>query len=136
MDWVQLSGLFVIVAVAVTSFFILDFKHWLHKRRKTGGSSEGEQDSLDHSATRSLEDEIQSRHEGSPRTQFVIEFEERATMPDRLQHLADTLGITVEQLIKRFIASGMQVFEGDGPAVPGETLEDFFVKNGVLKERK
>lgn len=67
---------------------------------------------------------------------IAIRYSERDTMPDLLKSKADELDITVEQLVKRFICSGMQEYDtNSGPAILGETLEDFFVKNGVLKER-
>ena len=63
-----------------------------------------------------------------------ISFSERETMPDLLMRRAAELNITVEQLIHRFICKGMEDYETtDGPAEPGETLEDFLVKNGVFK---
>lgn len=66
---------------------------------------------------------------------YHIRFHERDTLPDLMEHTASELGITVEQLIKRFICTGMQDYEThDGPAVPGDSLDDFFVKNGALKE--
>ncbi|WP_420390374.1 hypothetical protein [Marinobacter sp.] len=64
-----------------------------------------------------------------------IRFSDRETMPDSLKRRADELDITVEQLIQRFICKGMEDYETtDGPAEPGETLEDFLVKNGVFKD--
>ncbi|MDK8465674.1 hypothetical protein [Marinobacter sp. SS13-12] len=64
-----------------------------------------------------------------------IIFSERETMPDLLERRAAELDITVEQLIRRFICKGMEDYETtDGPAEPGETLEDFLIKNGVLKK--
>ncbi len=63
-----------------------------------------------------------------------IRFSDRETMPDLLKRRADELDITVEQLIQRFICKGMEDYETtDGPAEPGEALEDFLVKNGVFK---
>jgi len=66
--------------------------------------------------------------------EIKIRFDERETMPDKLEKRASELDITVEQLVKRFICTGMQDYEtDDGPAKPGESLDDFFVQNGVLK---
>jgi hypothetical protein len=66
---------------------------------------------------------------------YQIRFHERDTLPDLMERRASELGITVEQLILRFICTGMQDYETlDGPAVPGDSLDDFFVKNGALKE--
>lgn len=65
---------------------------------------------------------------------IAIRYSQRDTMPELLKSKADELDITVEQLVKRFICAGMQEFDTDsGPAILGETIEDFFVKNGVLK---
>lgn len=66
--------------------------------------------------------------------QFVICFNDRETAPDRIEQIAADLRITSAQLIKRFIAEGLATIEPvTGEAVPGESLEDFLVKNGVLK---
>lgn len=65
---------------------------------------------------------------------IAIRYSQRDTMPDLLESKAKDLDITVEQLVKRFICSGMQEFDTDSsPAFPGESLEDFLEKNGVLK---
>lgn len=66
-----------------------------------------------------------------------LHFCERDTLPDLLESEAQELDITVEQLVKRFIADGMRHrFGAKGePAIPGETLEDFLVKNGGLKPK-
>lgn len=65
---------------------------------------------------------------------FTIEFDERELIADELQREANRLDITVEQLIKRFIADAMES-ENSSPCVLGETLEDFLVKNGALRPR-
>jgi hypothetical protein len=62
---------------------------------------------------------------------FNLTFDEREVMVEQLRVEAESLGITVEQLIKRFIADAMEG-EDCSPSVPGETLEDFLVKNGAL----
>lgn len=55
-------------------------------------------------------------------------------MPDRLEELSAKLGITPEQLIRRFIAEGMAgINSNNEPAEPGISLEDFLLKNGVWK---
>lgn len=65
---------------------------------------------------------------------FKVRFNERSTMPDRIERRAAELGITPEQLIKRMISEGMMHYDcDDGPAIAGESLDDFLVKNGVLK---
>lgn len=66
-----------------------------------------------------------------------IRFSERDTLPELMERTAQELDITVEQLIKRFICTGMQEYDDTtGPTIPGKTLDDFLVKNGVLKESK
>ena len=64
---------------------------------------------------------------------FHIEFSDRETIVDRMQAMADERGITVEQLIKRFICDGMRDTKSNRPSIPGNSLDDLFVKNGVLK---
>jgi hypothetical protein len=65
---------------------------------------------------------------------YTITFQSRETLPDRLEAIARELDLTPEQLIKRFIGDGMAKLDGnDGPSAPGETLEDFLVKNEVWK---
>lgn len=67
---------------------------------------------------------------------FVIGFGDRETAPDRIEQIAADLGITSEQLIKRFIAGGLAAIDPQtGEAVPGENLEDFLVRNEVLRPR-
>tara|TARA_R110001606_G_scaffold376206_1_gene534785 strand:+ start:159 stop:404 length:246 start_codon:yes stop_codon:yes gene_type:complete len=65
---------------------------------------------------------------------FTIEFNERELIADELQREASRLDITVEQLIKRFIVDAMES-DDSSPGVPGETLEDFLVKNGALRPK-
>ncbi len=64
---------------------------------------------------------------------YSIEFSDRETIVDRMKVMADESGISVEQLIKRFICDGMRPAHSNKPVIPGQTLDDFFVKNGVLK---
>jgi hypothetical protein len=65
---------------------------------------------------------------------FTIIFDERETMPDRLAAEAESLNLTVEELIKRYVVQCLPLKGGE--AIPGETLDDLFVKNGVLKPKK
>lgn len=66
--------------------------------------------------------------------QYVICFNDRETAPDRIEQLAADLGITSAQLIKRFIAEGLATIESvTGEAIPRENLEDFLVRNDVLR---
>nr|WP_298380703.1 hypothetical protein [uncultured Halomonas sp.] len=65
---------------------------------------------------------------------FTVRFDDRETLPDRLEKLAAEREITPEQLIKRLIVEGIAEIDGEtGACVPGESLEDFLVKNGVWK---
>jgi hypothetical protein len=68
-------------------------------------------------------------------TIFSIEFSDRETIVDRMQTMADELDITVEQLIKRFICDGMHDENDNTPSIPSNSLDDFLVKNGVLKPK-
>lgn len=64
-----------------------------------------------------------------------IRFSERDTLPDLLERRASELDLTVEQLVKRFINEGMRDYRTTTePAAPGNSLDDFFVQNGVLKK--
>lgn len=67
---------------------------------------------------------------------YTVQFDNRETLPDAVEKLAASLDITPSELIKRFIIQGMKPYIGDAaPSVPGESLEDFLVKNGALKPR-
>lgn len=61
----------------------------------------------------------------------------RETMPDRLEHRASKLGITPEQLIRRFVSEGMRGYEqATGPSQPTKTLNDYLVNAGALKSSR
>lgn len=64
-----------------------------------------------------------------------IHYSERDTLPDLLEKRAGELDITVEQLVKRFISEGIRDQMDNGPLIPGESIDDFFVNNGVLKPK-
>lgn len=64
---------------------------------------------------------------------YHIEFSDRETIVDKMKVMADERGISVEQLIKRFICDGMRPAPSNKPIIPGQTLDDFCVKNDVLK---
>jgi hypothetical protein len=66
-------------------------------------------------------------------TVYHIEFSDRETIVDKMKVMADESGISVEQLIKRFICDGMRPAHSSKPIIFGETPDDFFVKNSVLK---
>lgn len=62
-----------------------------------------------------------------------VRYDLNDTMPKLLVKRAEELDITVEQLVKRFISSCMREEFGQAcPAIPGETLQDFLEKNGVI----
>lgn len=63
---------------------------------------------------------------------YSVTFSERETIVDDMQAMANDHDITVEQLIKRFICDGMHRHD-DAPSIPSDSLDDFLVKNGVLK---
>ncbi|WP_417516518.1 hypothetical protein [Marinobacter sp.] len=63
---------------------------------------------------------------------FVIEFNRQERIVDELRKRAAELEITPEQLIKRCIIDSMEDKSANAPAIPGETLDDFLVNNGVL----
>lgn len=63
---------------------------------------------------------------------FVIEYSDRETVFERLCGRAASLDISPEELIKRFIDTGMN--DGDDSlSVTANNLDDFLVANGVLK---
>lgn len=66
---------------------------------------------------------------------FCLEFDERELIVDRLKQKAESLGLTAEQLIKRFVVDAL-AGDDDSPSIPGENLEDFLEKNGVLRPRQ
>lgn len=67
---------------------------------------------------------------------YQISFSDRETLPDKLESVAESLELTPEELIKRFITEGMRSYHPiSGPSIPGNSLDDFFVKSGVLKPK-
>ena len=66
---------------------------------------------------------------------FCLEFDERELIVDRLKQKAESLGLTAEQLIKRFVVDAL-AGDDDSPSIPGENLEDFLEKNGVIRPRQ
>lgn len=65
---------------------------------------------------------------------FTISYSARETLPDRLVSHAASLGITPEELIKRFVDAGMSAELSNEPCQTGNSLDDFFVKNAILKK--
>lgn len=64
-----------------------------------------------------------------------VRYTKRSTMPAKLEAKAQELGLTVSQLCRRFISTGMAQYEPGGDCVPGESLEGFLVTNGLIKPR-
>lgn len=58
---------------------------------------------------------------------FYVEFDEQELIVDRLKRDAESLGLTVEQLIKRFVVDAL-TDDDDSSSIPGENLEDFLEK--------
>ena len=74
------------------------------------------------------------RASGMPK--YTISFDERETLPDLLEERAKELDLTVEQLIKRFILVGMRDYKATPEqSILGTSLEDYLIKNGVLKPK-
>ncbi|WP_286805236.1 MULTISPECIES: hypothetical protein [unclassified Marinimicrobium] len=67
---------------------------------------------------------------------YEISFSDRETLPTHLESVAASLELSPEELIKRFIVEGMRPYNSNFcPSIPGTSLEDFFVQNGVLKPK-
>lgn len=66
---------------------------------------------------------------------FHIEFDERELIVDEIREEASRCGISVEQFIKRLIVDALEG-DSDAESIPGETMEDFLVKNGALSPKK
>ncbi len=67
---------------------------------------------------------------------YQVSFSDRETLPDHLESVAQSLELTPEELIKRFITEGMRLYNpNSGPSITGNTLDDFRVKNGVFKPK-
>lgn len=65
--------------------------------------------------------------------EYHIAFDDRETLPSFVEKAARELGLTQEQLIKRYITEGIvNHFDFEGPAESADTLEEYFVKNHVL----
>ena len=68
---------------------------------------------------------------------YTIKYDERDTTPDYIDQLATKFGITPEQVIKRSIAQYIgQHLGSNEPCLPGKNLQDFLVKNGMIKPKE
>lgn len=65
--------------------------------------------------------------------QYTIEYSSQETLPQQLERKAKHLGISPEQLIKRFVVEGMRNSVNDKPAKLGSSLQDFLEKNDAIK---
>ncbi len=71
--------------------------------------------------------------ESKSKVQFVLEFGDRELVVEELQARAEELGISVPQFIKRIVIDELSASGADGESEPGEDLDDFLVRNGVLR---
>lgn len=71
-------------------------------------------------------------------TTVVVRFGARETLPAELSRQAGLRGLTDAQYAKRLILEGLEWLdsENDQSAELGETMDDFFVKNGALYPRE
>jgi hypothetical protein len=70
-------------------------------------------------------------------TSITILFEQRETLPTEISREAQLLGLTDAEFVKRLIMDGLERLDARGgqpaePAEPGQTLDDFLVRNGAL----
>lgn len=64
---------------------------------------------------------------------LIINFNERSTLPARLEAEAEKLSLSVEQLAMRYLAEGIDRAEHlQGEMHPGESQDNFLVINGLL----
>ncbi|MBZ9574526.1 hypothetical protein [Modicisalibacter sp. MOD 31.J] len=67
---------------------------------------------------------------------YKIHYGDRETLPTHIEARAKELGITPEELIHRLICDGMRDYLDNGaPPELGHSLEDYLVRNGVLKPK-
>lgn len=62
-----------------------------------------------------------------------VRYTKRCAMPKKLEAKAQELGLTVSQLCRRFISTGMAHYEPEGAPTPSESLEEHLVSNGLIK---
>lgn len=67
-------------------------------------------------------------------SRYTIEFDDKYTISDQLEQLAAELKLTPEQLIMRFVIDGLIASDpSTEPCILGTSLDDFLIKNGVMK---
>ncbi|MFC4259624.1 hypothetical protein ACFOZ5_11340 [Marinobacter lacisalsi] len=67
-----------------------------------------------------------------------IKFDPRETLPAKLSRQAGLRGLTDAEFAKRLIADGLERLDtgNNQPAEPGETMDDFLIRNGALYPNK
>lgn len=65
--------------------------------------------------------------------EYRIFFSDRERTPEIIHDIAKSLKITPEELIRRWIVTGLMNYLSAEPAELGVTLEDFMVRNGFWK---
>lgn len=61
---------------------------------------------------------------------FCLEFDYRKVVVGRLHQKAESLGLTLGQLIERFLVEALEG-DDDSPSIPVEAFEDLLVTNGL-----
>lgn len=74
-------------------------------------------------------------HQGLVLQGLIILFEPRETLPTEIYREAQLLGLTDAEFVKRLIMVGLERLDAGEPAEPGQTLDDFLVRNGALYQR-
>lgn len=66
---------------------------------------------------------------------FEITYQQTETMPKRIEALAESLSLSPEQLIRRFISQGMQGFGlQEHEDISATSFNEYMHKAGVLKK--
>lgn len=65
---------------------------------------------------------------------FNISYSDSETLPDRIKAAANDLELTPEELIKRVLDNAFPLPDADSPATPANSLKEFLVANGALKQ--
>jgi hypothetical protein len=53
------------------------------------------------------------------------------TLPTEISREAQLLGLTDAEFVKRLIMDGLERLDAGEPAEPGQTLDDFLMRNGA-----
>lgn len=69
----------------------------------------------------------------SAENSYQIRYGDREVMPGLLKERAQLQGLSVEQLVRRLVSEGMRDFFPQSRPIEGHSLEDFLIKNNVLK---